>query len=248
MNVDLGTAIDSSRYEMIYQIVARDPAIGEEQFQTRILQFGNSAIKDSGYRYFRIDSVLWIRNEPTITMWDTQLIASSYGNIPGSTDGTEYLYQDGKWRITNVIGPEGCMTYDTTANQEWELLDDTAVVAGFECNKARTKFRGREWIVWYAPEIPYQAGPWKLGGLPGLILKAESADGEYSMQAVLLRNSNDLIVRNRDKYKELKRDEFARKHKDTHEYPFRRYEFNINGRHERYDERGFYNPIEKTLD
>ena len=35
---------------------------------------------------------------------------------------------------------------------------------------ATTHFRGREWKVWFSEEIPLSLGPWKLGGLPGLIL------------------------------------------------------------------------------
>ena len=35
-------------------------------------------------------------------------------------------------------------------------------------------FRGVEWRVWYTDEIPSSAGPWRLRGLPGLIIKADS--------------------------------------------------------------------------
>lgn len=40
-------------------------------------------------------------------------------------------------------------------------------------------FKGRRWIVWYSPEISSSEGPWKLFGLPGLILKAEDNRGHY---------------------------------------------------------------------
>lgn len=61
---------------------------------------------------------------------------------------------------------------------KWEIqTDSTATVLGYECFMATTHYHGREWKGWFAPEIPVQDGPWKLQGLPGLILKAEADNG-----------------------------------------------------------------------
>lgn len=60
---------------------------------------------------------------------------------------------------------------------EWELLDDSVrEIAGYPCKKARTRYYGREWIVWYTEEIPMNTGPWLLQGLPGLIVSATDAN------------------------------------------------------------------------
>ena len=56
-----------------------------------------------------------------------------------------------------------------------------------KCNLATTKFRGREWKVWFTEEIPVSLGPWKLGGLPGLILKADADDDFIKFTAVSIR-------------------------------------------------------------
>lgn len=55
---------------------------------------------------------------------------------------------------------------------DWKITKDTASFSGVKCQKATTFFKGRNWIAWFAPEIPFQSGPWKLHGLPGLILEA----------------------------------------------------------------------------
>ena len=57
---------------------------------------------------------------------------------------------------------------------EWTIGEDSVqTILGYECHKATTKFRGREWNVWFTEEIPVSLGPWKLNGLPGIILQAE---------------------------------------------------------------------------
>ncbi len=55
----------------------------------------------------------------------------------------------------------------------WNISGDHRQVCGYDCIKATGLFRGRQWTVWFTPEIPLPYGPWKLGGLPGLILQAE---------------------------------------------------------------------------
>ena len=54
----------------------------------------------------------------------------------------------------------------------WKLAKDTASFSGILCNKATAYFKGRNWIAWYALSLPFPNGPWKLNGLPGLIVEA----------------------------------------------------------------------------
>ena len=49
---------------------------------------------------------------------------------------------------------------------------ETKEIGKFTCKKATASFRGRNYIAWYSPDIPLPYGPWKLQGLPGLILEA----------------------------------------------------------------------------
>lgn len=58
---------------------------------------------------------------------------------------------------------------------EWQLQVGDSIILGYPCKKAVASFRGRTWTAWYAVDLPYDNGPWKLGGLPGLILYAEDS-------------------------------------------------------------------------
>jgi len=53
----------------------------------------------------------------------------------------------------------------------WELTNITDTIAGNNVQKATTYFGGRSWVAWFSPDIPYNDGPYKFNGLPGLILK-----------------------------------------------------------------------------
>ncbi|MDE7387436.1 MAG: GLPGLI family protein [Muribaculaceae bacterium] len=62
---------------------------------------------------------------------------------------------------------------------QWELADSTKPVLDYECQLAVADYHGRKWYAWFTPEIPMQDGPWQLCGLPGLIMQAITADGDY---------------------------------------------------------------------
>lgn len=58
---------------------------------------------------------------------------------------------------------------------KWQIhWQDTKKISGFYCHKATADFRGRHYTAWFTRAIPVSFGPWKLGGLPGLILEAHT--------------------------------------------------------------------------
>jgi GLPGLI family protein len=77
---------------------------------------------------------------------------------------------------------------------QWEICDSTRSVLGYDCVMAKAKYHGRDWTAWFTPDIPLQEGPWKLTGLPGLILEASESTGQHSFVATGLEASNQEIV------------------------------------------------------
>lgn len=70
----------------------------------------------------------------------------------------------------------------------WKITKDTASFSGIPCQKAVAHFKGRNWTAWYATEIPLQSGPWKLNGLPGLIIEAYDDTKTVSFQFAGMEN------------------------------------------------------------
>ncbi len=71
---------------------------------------------------------------------------------------------------------------DETPKIDWKISKDTLSFSGLKCQKAKAQFKGRNWIAWFAPELPFPNGPWKLNGLPGLIINAYDEKKEVLFQ------------------------------------------------------------------
>lgn len=67
---------------------------------------------------------------------------------------------------------------DTLYGIVWNLSDEIKKIDTFDCYKATASFRGRNYVAWYAPSIAISEGPWKFGGLPGLILEIYDTTNE----------------------------------------------------------------------
>lgn len=92
-------------------------------------------------------------------------------------------YPAGKVTETDYFEMQGWQYEEDWEKPEWEITDETKDIIGYQCFKATTDYRGRRWTAWFTPEIPVQDGPWKLCGLPGLILEASDNHDEYHFVA-----------------------------------------------------------------
>ena len=90
----------------------------------------------------------------------------------------------------------------------WEIEQEKTKILGFNCQKASTTFYGRKWEVWFTTEIPVQDGPWKLQGLPGLILQAEDTDKDYCFKCIEIRKIDRPIQLPKRRYIKCDKEKF----------------------------------------
>ena len=105
------------------------------------------------------------------------------GHPSGKTTVREFIFPheyEGSERLRVGEQSSGMPTPDIA----WTLTDDTLTVNGYLCQQATTMFRGVKWHVWYTEEIPSSAGPWRLRGLPGLIVEAKSEAHTFRLAEV----------------------------------------------------------------
>jgi GLPGLI family protein len=139
---------------------------------------------------FRRDSLSheWGKKNPK-----AQSAPHFFGIMPYSNTWSEYRYTEYVKDLTKktlteyACMPHGmtkhnCKSVEPLPSQNWKTENGTLTVAGYNCRKATCDFRGRHYTAWYTTDIPAGNGPWKFGGLPGLILKVYDKDKLYTFE------------------------------------------------------------------
>lgn len=90
----------------------------------------------------------------------------------------DFVYEKGK--ANSAVVEENLLSFD------WKLINKKGKINNLNCYKAIMTFRGREYEAWYSESIPLNGGPWKFHGLPGLIVKIRSLDGniDFNLEAL----------------------------------------------------------------
>ena len=152
-----------------------------------LLQIGPAGLsKFSSYKNLTVDSLIMRSTSEQIAN------AAMEGKLSTGEYMTIYKnYPSGKLTHTEMICQDWFRYEEDLPSPEWELTDSVTNVLGYECQSARCVFRGREWTVFYTEEIPLADGPWKLHGLPGLIMKASDEKGHYTFECIGIKSRAD---------------------------------------------------------
>lgn len=104
-------------------------------------------------------------------------------NRPGQIHKVTKDYPDFKTYFFTTINAD---RYKIKENKkpEWTIFADTQKTGEYNTQKAVMSYGGRDWIAWFSSDIPFQDGPYKFYGLPGLIVKIEDATGSHIMTLV----------------------------------------------------------------
>lgn len=92
---------------------------------------------------------------------------------PGSNDFEDYDL------LENTI-----LKLQTKDSQLWKLTDEKKQINQLKVQKATSRWGGRNWTAWFCEELPFQEGPYKFRGLPGLIVELYDDKGNYRFELV----------------------------------------------------------------
>ena len=171
-----------------------------------ILQIGEQQAVFGDYASYRTDSL--------------SAAGASADAIRASQDreaATEYYFvprlllnsPEGKMSVTDVSAVTIATYNEPFGTLDWELTEETDTIAGYPATKATTSYGGRDWEAWYTEEIPSSFGPWKLAGLPGLIVKARDTEGIHEFELVSFKQSDTPLMAVKDaRVMKIDRDKF----------------------------------------
>ena len=183
--------VDTTRIRVWYAFNADDVKDENTYIDHQRLDIGKRVTKYYSEFLFRSDSLIveWKKAHP-----GAEAVPGFLGNGEKKQDKwSEYEYSDlfiSNGELTEYATmPLSLVKYNSYYTepyplQQWQMGAETQTILGHRCQKATCHWRGRDFVAWFAPDIPVKAGPWKFGGLPGLILKLQDTAGVYRFEAV----------------------------------------------------------------
>jgi GLPGLI family protein len=220
------TTVDSGNMRVLYALNAVDINKPETYDDLQRLETGSHLSKYYSYFIYRSDSLCtdWRKKHP-----NAGSMPSFMGNRGKDRKWSEYYwseyFKDFSKNVYSeyVCMPLGIQNYkysESITAQNWILDDDTLTVTGYLCQKATCTFGGRNYTAWFTADIPVSNGPWKFGGLPGLILKVYDNDKLYIFECVHIEiNMEKYPIKMFDyaNYVKIERKNLLKLQKETHE-------------------------------
>ncbi|MDY3538150.1 GLPGLI family protein [Riemerella anatipestifer] len=157
----------SQTYRFIYQLdMQLDDKV--EKFNM-VLDIDKDFVKFYDYKFLEMDSISKKTGEnwQTNTMTDQLVLRKLNSNENTTFHDNDFDY----------------FALYSTDKMNWKIEKEIKNLHNYKLQKATTSFGGRNWTAWFSEEIPFQEGPYKFRGLPGLIfeLSDETNDFKYSL-------------------------------------------------------------------
>lgn len=180
------TIIEKALVKVVYErTIVTDTLdrLGDFKRYPMTLKIGNNISSFFNEECVKEDSIIRKNEAYRHALWDDREASRRHYRLP--RDAVFKNFSEGVLITYDRFDLMGWKIPESLEKPAWEVYpDSTALMLNYECIMATCSFRGRNWKVYFTPEIPISDGPWKLWGLPGLILLAEDLRQDYRYEAV----------------------------------------------------------------
>jgi GLPGLI family protein len=210
-DVTKGIPCDKQRFRIAYDMSFVEDTLKRPyvtQKETMILEIGTSVTAFYSYNTFHVDSIY----SDDIAKKASQAVINEHLNQGGMGRISWKLFTNypkkGVTTLLDGLSMERYCCVEKAETPQWTVCpDSTATLLGYPCHLATTYYKGRQWYAYYADDIPVHEGPWKLRGLPGLVLRAYDSQHQFAFEATgmqQIKSGADIIYRG-EKFEPIER-------------------------------------------
>lgn len=188
--------LEALDYVIKYDLIFQEDSTNNQYLITEpmILLVGAEISSFLSYNKFRRDSVSQsITNQAEFSAF----LQTYHHNSPMPRVFYTIYKNYPKEKVTyyGMLFPERFHYFENYKAFSWTIHDQLKVLYGYTLQKATTRYGGRDWIAWFAPQIPLSEGPYKFAGLPGLIVEIYDTQNHYrfEMTSIVKSGGNEFI-------------------------------------------------------
>mgnify|MGYP004526553955 CR=1 FL=1 len=175
----IGSFFQAQTHRYIYELqVKMDSTENEHQKFYMILDINKNETKFYGRDLLMADS-----------------LNKKFGNLDNKhVDMTGQIIKrkKGSFNNENFINIKfGYYSYKTTDTIHWKIENDIKKYNTYDLQKATAYFGGRHWIAWFNKDVPFNEGPYKFQGLPGLIFEIQDDKNNFIYKLVTNKNYSE---------------------------------------------------------
>lgn len=211
-----GRVQEVGRTTALYYYTMTERESGDPHEVSMLLQSGPEGSRFGSFSAYLEDS---LANALGGKAYDTRFLGRESSKIarhPGKVGSVSWgilrgYPERGKRTIFDRVLADYYLSEERDSQPSWRP-DKTAErsILGYKCHSAVTELYGREWRVWYTMDIDDSVGPWLLSGLPGVVIEAESLDGDYHFILRRIERRETPILFPKHSYTEAPRDRILR--------------------------------------
>ena len=185
--------IDTTRVTAVYEVYENLYADSRElQYHPCILEVGDNCSTYyciNGWSNYLFEKCKWNKNlydsykVEIVKLAGTAFETGRENGLQSLDRPYEYVikHYPNETKLTHTFSRWDLYKYEEELPQfDWQLEEGDTTLLGYTCHFASCQFRGRTWRAAYALDIPISEGPWKLCGLPGLILYAKDSKNDFT--------------------------------------------------------------------
>lgn len=76
---------------------------------------------------------------------------------------------------------------------KWKIEKEFMKINDISCQKATSRYKGRDWEAWFSKDYPVNDGPYKFSGLPGIVVSIKDSENDHVFNLIQIKKINEIF-------------------------------------------------------